>query len=143
MMDSWEYRRLTHLINGMFMHVLNQRNRVFTVSLTCSIPKMKKELTFSGLIYEKNHLCNDCKKIRCRYINGKSFVLRKKDDPFKNLFSNEGVITKSKVENMEKRLKKDVLMECHLSNNHNNILVHDEVNLHSVIIHCAFNVAFS
>lgn len=69
-----------------------------------------------------------------RYINGKSFVLRKKEEPFKNLFYNESIVTKSKVENMEKRLKKDVLLECRIPENRGNILIHDEEELHSVSI---------
>ena len=67
-----------------------------------------------------------------RYINGDSFVLRKKEDPFKNLFNNESVVTKSKVENMEKRLKKDVLIECRIPANRGNIVVHSEEELHLV-----------
>lgn len=69
-----------------------------------------------------------------RYINGKSFVLRKKEEPFKNLFHNESVVTRNKVENMEKRLKKDVLIECRIPDNRGNILIHDEEELHSVSI---------
>lgn len=69
-----------------------------------------------------------------RYINGKSFVLRKKEEPFKNLFHNESVVTRNKVENMEKRLKKDVLIECRIPENRGNIVIHDEEELHSVSI---------
>ena len=75
-----------------------------------------------------------------RYINGDSFVLRKRDEPFKNLFYNESVVTKSKVENMEKRLKKDVLIECRVPGNSGNIVVHDEEELHMVrfLLFCHF-----
>ena len=38
------------------------------------------------------------------YINGTSYVLRKADDPFQNLFNDEQIITKSKVERLSDML---------------------------------------
>lgn len=35
---------------------------------------------------------------------------------------------------MEKRLKKDVLIECRIPENRGNIIIHDEEELHSVNI---------
>lgn len=66
------------------------------------------------------------------YINGTSYVLRKADDPFQNLFNDEQIITKSKVENMEKRLKKDVMNECRVVENGCNIVVQREETIHNV-----------
>ena len=82
-------------------------------------------------------------KLIYRYINGDSFVLRKKEEPFKNLFNNESVVTKSKVENMEKRLKKDVLIECHIPANRGNIVVHSEEELHLVSFISLSNIKLS
>lgn len=69
-----------------------------------------------------------------RYINGTSYVLRKAEDPFQNLFNDEQIITKSKVENMEKQLKKDVMNECRVVENGCNIVVQREETVHNVTI---------
>lgn len=66
------------------------------------------------------------------YINGQSFVLRHKSEPFKNLFGDETFITRNRVENMEKSLKKDVTREAHMDAG-SNIIVHDEESLQHVI----------
>ena len=72
--------------------------------------------------------------LSCSFINGVSYVLRKGDEPFQNLFNDESVITKSKVENMEKRLKKDVMNECRVVGNGCNIVVQNEETLHNVVL---------
>mgnify|MGYP001660196586 CR=1 FL=1 len=77
------------------------------------------------------------------YINGQPFVLRKEDDPYHNLFSTESVVTRysvlvliwlnrNKVENMEKRMKKDLMNELRMVENGGNIVVNDEVAVHRV-----------
>lgn len=69
------------------------------------------------------------------YINGQSFVLRHKSEPFKNLFGDEALITCNRVENMEKSLKRDVTREAHLDAG-SNIMVHDEETLQHVNVIC-------
>lgn len=73
------------------------------------------------------------------YINGQSFVLRHKNEPFKNLFTDESFITRNRVENMEKSLKKDVAREAHQDAG-SNILVHDEESLQHVWITIHFTI---
>ena len=86
-------------------------------------------------------------KLSCSFINGLSYVLRKADVPFQNLFNDESVITKSKVENMEKRLKKDVMNACRVVSNGCNIVVQNEETLRNVVLlllfHCSCESRFS
>jgi len=57
------------------------------------------------------------------YINGRPFVLRRLDHPFANL-EHTG-ISRSRVEDMESRLKADVLEEA-AANDSYSILIHEE-----------------
>lgn len=64
------------------------------------------------------------------YINGKPYVLRDIEDPLKNLKGLTG-ISASRLEQMETRLRDDVLKE---STKYNGLLlVHDEINKNQVI----------
>ena len=76
-------------------------------------------------------------EINDSYINGQSFVLRHKNEPFKNLFTDEAFITRNRVENMEKSLKKDVTREAHQDAG-SNILAHDEESLQHVHVAIRF-----
>ena len=76
------------------------------------------------------------------YMNGEPFVLRKAEDPFNSLFYQESIVTKwkqwnnlrhrSKVENMEARLKKDIMNELRVVQNCGNVVVSNEVISHQV-----------
>lgn len=66
------------------------------------------------------------------YINKRPFVLREIDRPLKNLSSYAGIQV-SVIEEMEQRLKQDILLES--KNYEGNILIHDEVS-NSGIVGC-------
>ena len=70
-----------------------------------------------------------------RYINGNSFVLRHANEPFTNLFSDETLITRNRVENTEKSLKRDVMIETRRGASGGNIIIHDEEALRCVSVY--------
>ena len=45
------------------------------------------------------------------YINGRPFVLREDERPFKNMMEYNGIYLK-RLDNMELRLKNDILQSC-------------------------------
>jgi hypothetical protein len=66
------------------------------------------------------------------YINGQPFVLRDKSFPFKNITSFKGISFKN-VEEMEKRIKREVLIEAKINNGF--IMLHEECE-HQVLEEC-------
>ena len=74
-------------------------------------------------------------------MNGQSFVLRRKESPFTYLFFDSNEVTKNKVENLEKRLKKDIFAESRNVMNQSNIIIHDECELQTVL--AVFKVLYS
>ena len=61
-------------------------------------------------------------------------MLRHANEPFKNLFSDETLITRNRVENTEKSLKRDVMNETRRGTSGGNIIIHDEEALQCVSI---------
>ncbi|KAL6070801.1 Paladin [Balamuthia mandrillaris] len=64
------------------------------------------------------------------YINGKSYVLRDMDHPFRNMTMVQG-IDATRLEEMEERLKQDLVEEWELFDG--KVLVHDETALKQVV----------
>ncbi|KAI9192964.1 inositol hexakisphosphate-domain-containing protein [Polychytrium aggregatum] len=64
------------------------------------------------------------------YINQSPFVLRECDNPMRNVRTYQG-ISASRLENMEERLKEDILAEAARSNGL--ILVHDEIHTGKIV----------
>lgn len=64
------------------------------------------------------------------YINGRPFVLRDRESPFENIRSYSG-ISATRLEQMESRLKEDILIEA--GQNNGILLVHDEVEEHKIV----------
>lgn len=64
------------------------------------------------------------------YINGRPFVLRDRESPFENIRSYAG-ISATRLEQMEKRLKADIVEEA--ARNNGILLVHDEVEEHTIV----------
>lgn len=62
------------------------------------------------------------------YINSRPFVLRDEDTPFQNIRRYQG-INSMRIEQMEERLKKDVLDEANKGDGL--LLVHDEIGIYS------------
>ncbi len=67
------------------------------------------------------------------FINSAPYVLRDAEHPFSNLGSFEG-IAPDHLEEMEQRLKEDLLRECAVYGG--KILVHDETDLQQVCRAC-------
>jgi hypothetical protein len=72
------------------------------------------------------------------FINSAPYVLRDAEHPFSNLGSFEG-IAPDHLEEMEQRLKEDLLRECAVYGG--KILVHDETDLQQVCVVCVMYVA--
>lgn len=64
------------------------------------------------------------------YVNGRPFVLRDRESPFENIRSYAGIAA-SRLEQMELRLKADIIAEA--SRNNGLLLVHDEIEEHQIV----------
>lgn len=64
------------------------------------------------------------------YLNGKPFVLREEESPLQNIRTLKG-ISAARLEQMEARLKEDILREAKRCNGL--LLVHDELENHKVV----------